>query len=150
MVASVSVKSGYHFEKERLEARPLLTSEESWWNFIWKLHIIPEILTILMVKRLGIFWSNVRGQGRCGWRSVLLMVARINYPDKGEVNINTNVAIFGMEKIGLGVAMLDDKGEVMLTASKPVDPLFAVEVGGAFAAQHGLLLATDTGCAVLF
>jgi phosphotransferase system IIA component len=78
------------------------------------------------------------------------VVARINYPDKGEVNINTNVAIFGMEKFGLGVAMLDEKGEVMLTASKPVDPPFSVEVGGAFAAQHGLLLATDTGCAVLF
>jgi hypothetical protein len=71
------------------------------------------------------------------------VVARINYPDKGGVNINTNVAIFGMEKIGLGVAMLDEKGEVMLTASKPVDPPFAVEVGGAFAAQHGLLLASN-------
>lgn len=52
-----------------------------------------------------------------------------------------------MEKIGLG---LPCSMRFLLTASKPVDPLFAVEVGGAFAAQHGLLLATDTGCPVLF
>lgn len=55
-----------------------------------------------------------------------------------------------MEKIGLGLPCSMIRVRFLLTDSKPADPLFAVEVGGAFAAQHGLLLATDTGCAVLF
>jgi hypothetical protein len=58
MVASVSVKSRYHFEKERLEARPLLTSEESWWNFIWKLHIIPEVNSSIWHACLDVMQSN--------------------------------------------------------------------------------------------
>ncbi|KAJ6988835.1 hypothetical protein NC653_021673 [Populus alba x Populus x berolinensis] len=55
-----------------------------------------------------------------------------------------------MRIIGLGLPCSMIRVRFLLTDSKPADPLFAVEVGGAFAAQHGLLLATDTGCAVLF
>ncbi|KAF9677840.1 hypothetical protein SADUNF_Sadunf08G0149600 [Salix dunnii] len=96
------VKSGYHFEKERLEARPVFISRNH--------HEKDRLKTDLHATGCSV-------------------VARIHYPDKGGVKINTNAAIFEMEKIGLGAFILEDKSGVMLTASKPVDSLAGVAVG---------------------
>ena len=67
-------------------------------------------------------------------------------PEFGWFKINTDAALFGGQKVGLGGIVRDHVGDVMLATCDTMEGDFMVEEAEAMAARHALQIAIEAGC----